>query len=476
MQNDKVKLYQNINTNFQMDNAARNISNNFTLPSLASSKLGKLLELKEIEEKLQQNKSNTSTDLSYNSLSLNNSGSFKNKIRNLKKYERKLIKTTNSKDSNFYSVFYNKSLNINNNNNANLISQSQNLNQENNFVSIFSLASNTAKLNNTAKGLDLSKKGISLPLVFYPNVNSELGQKGILDLKINRVKNYLNIFSKFNSEIASYQSLDYKFNSGHNHSIKNISTILESFFIRFFTFISKPSFDISSSKVGLRIFYFTTMPHKPKNNTKKRNRKNNSNANSSAQNATALGKNKQIVTRFMSSYQKMLTRKLYNNFFFKNRNQKMRQLKLLGDLLTRIFKKPVELEMTRLSAPYTDSTVFSKVLGLLSNTVKYKTVINKLLRKAKFKNPAKMFKETDTKSLARIAKGKVLPAFLSGVKVRVGGRLLTQSVIPRRTVSIYQRGCLARGKAHFVNTARFTNKNKRGSYSITVSVANIFMQ
>jgi hypothetical protein len=50
---------------------------------------------------------------------------------------------------------------------------------------------------------------------------------------------------------------------------------------------------------------------------------------------------------------------------------------------------------------------------------------------------------------------------------------LTQRVIPRKTVKNFTRGSLARGKIIYLETARFTNKNKRGAFSITISTGHI---
>jgi hypothetical protein len=437
------------NTNFLSDNYKQNIINNFTIPSLhnASSKLGKVIEMKEIEERLQKTTNNLVTY--YKKSSLKN---LKSQIRNLKKYELKLNSIISNK-SNINRIHSNHILsNLQNqiaiskeksvtSDNLNIISHSK---SNNKFVSIFTLISNKENLNKQ-KGIG---KGMSLPLVFIPNVSPELGKKGILDLKLNSVKRYINVFSKFNSEIATFQNIDYKFSSSHNHSIKNINTILEYLFRKFFALISKPYFDISASTVGLRIFYLLVEP-KPTDNkiNKARNKKQNK------------------INKGTGNFVKDL--------FRRGESFKFKQLELLGNLLIKIFNKPVDFEITKLVKPYNDSTILSKSLGMLSNSIKYKTILYKFLKKANFKNPKKMFGKTENKSLAGLAKGNTFPSLLTGIKVRVGGRLLTQSVIPRRTVSIFQRGCLARGKADFVNTARFTNKNKRGSYSITVSVASV---
>ena len=57
---------------------------------------------------------------------------------------------------------------------------------------------------------------------------------------------------------------------------------------------------------------------------------------------------------------------------------------------------------------------------------------------------------------------------MSGIKIRLGGRTFGQKIIPRKTVQHIQRGSLARGVVKLVEKARYTNKSKRGSFSVTV--------
>jgi len=149
-----------------------------------------------------------------------------------------------------------------------------------------------------------------------------------------------------------------------------------------------------------------------------------------------------------------------NNNLLKNNNEKLQSLCLN---LSKIYKKPVELELDRLHYPYYDSNILSKMIGIISNIVKLRFIIKKLFTIAKIKKTNKI-----------INNNSILPSYLSGLKIRVAGRLLTQRVVPRLTVKTIQRGTLARGKAHFVDSARFSNKNKRGSFSITVTMGHIF--
>lgn len=66
-----------------------------------------------------------------------------------------------------------------------------------------------------------------------------------------------------------------------------------------------------------------------------------------------------------------------------------------------------------------------------------------------------------------------LPSYTSGLSIRLGGRLLSQRIIPRYTVQFKQEGSLARGKVAFLETSRFTTKNKRGAYSFTINISHV---
>ena len=58
--------------------------------------------------------------------------------------------------------------------------------------------------------------------------------------------------------------------------------------------------------------------------------------------------------------------------------------------------------------------------------------------------------------------------------MKLGGRILAQKIVPRFTSQTFQEGSLNRGITNFVNTSRFTSKNKKGSYSITISMGHRF--
>jgi len=235
------------------------------------------------------------------------------------------------------------------------------------------------------------------------------------EIKIN-INKYLKSISKYNSETVKYQNIVYQFNNKgiQNSSVginKNVFTLLESTFLSMSSLISKPIIVITPNKVVIQLFYY-------------------------------------------------LNKFDYNNKFLLNNNDKLQSLCLN---LSKIYKKPVELELDRLHYPYYDSNILSNMIGLISNIVKLRFIIKNLFKIAKIK-----------KTNNFINKYSIIPSYLSGFKIRVAGRLLTQRVVPRLTVKTIQRGTLARGKAQFVDSARFTSKNKRGSFSITVTMGHIF--
>jgi hypothetical protein len=244
------------------------------------------------------------------------------------------------------------------------------------------------------------------------NINNN-NQEVKKEININK---YIKSISKYNSETVKYQNIVYQFNQ-NNKGIQNSSVGINK---NVFTLLES-TFLSMSSLISKPIIVIT--PNK-------------------------------VVIQLFYYLNKVYSNKLLNN------NDKLQSLCLN---LSKIYKKQVELELDRLHYPYYDSNILSNMIGLISNIVKLRFIIKKLFTIAKIKKSNKI-----------INKYSIIPSYLSGFKIRVAGRLLTQRVVPRLTVKTIQRGTLARGKAHFVDSATFSNKNKRGSFSITVTMGHIF--
>jgi hypothetical protein len=227
-----------------------------------------------------------------------------------------------------------------------------------------------------------------------------------------KINNFIKNISKFNSETIKYQNIVYQFNNiGTQNSSVGINNIVNR--------LLESTFLSMSSLISKPFIVITP--------------------------------NKVVIQLYY-----YLNKLNSNNNLLKINNDKLQSLCLN---LSNIYKKPVELELDRLHYPYYDSNILSNMISLISNIVKLRFIIKKLFSIAKIKKSNKY---------------SIKPSYLSGFRIRVAGRLLTQRVIPRLTVKTIQRGTLARGKAQFINSASFSNKNKRGSFSITVTTGHIF--
>ena len=305
-------------------------------------------------------------------------------------------------DKNLYS-FLNKNIK----NKFSILKPKTKVNKTLTITSSLALAQTLPITNAKVNNVQINKNIIKL---INTNINNQEEKKEI------NIKKYFKSISKYDPETVKYQNIVYQFNKKgiQNSSVginKIVFTLLESTFLSMSCLISKPLIVITPNKIVIQLFYYL------------------------------------------------------NKFYSKNKllqinNDKLQSLCLN---LSKIYKKPVELELDRLHYPYYDSNILSNMIGLISNIVKLRFIIKKLFKIAKIK-----------KTNNFINKSSIIPSYLSGFKLRVAGRLLTQRVIPRLTVKTIQRGTLARGKAQFINSARFTNKNKRGSFSITVTTGHIF--
>jgi Mitochondrial ribosomal protein (VAR1) len=141
------------------------------------------------------------------------------------------------------------------------------------------------------------------------------------------------------------------------------------------------------------------------------------------------------------------------------------KFKYLIFTLEKLFKKTIILDLVRLKYPYHESNILAQVLSLSCKTKDFRQIMRKLLYTATISNPTKM---------VRTQNFSIIPSYLSGIKVRLGGRLITQRIVPRFTVQSLQIGSLARGKVNFTDSSRITLKNKRGAFSFTVTTSHIF--
>jgi hypothetical protein len=140
-------------------------------------------------------------------------------------------------------------------------------------------------------------------------------------------------------------------------------------------------------------------------------------------------------------------------------------------LLEHMFQCTVQLELTQIYNPSYNSNILSQIIGLngKENNFYYSKTI--LLKNVNIYNPKR---KKHIKLNFFPLNNNIIPSHLSGVKFRLAGRFYFQKIIPRRTVHTVQLGSLSRGVVNFVESSRFINKSKRGSFSLTVFISHIF--
>ena len=254
------------------------------------------------------------------------------------------------------------------------------------------------------------------------------------------VGKYIRAITKIEPEISQFQNIVYNFNN--NKKKFKINSILENSFFSLKSLIGTPVLEITPNNITINLFYYfkklTRRSHYMINRSLLRGK-------------ISLAKSKVLRKRL-----KLL------NFHY---------LKSLIFFLSKKFNKPINHDLTRLFHPSLDSKISANALGLLANDVqtRYLKLSYRFLNSAKIAKPAKIKKLLSGK-FSKTSKLGVL----TGINLKKGGRLLTQPIIPRLTTKIMQKGSIKRANTDIVTTSRFTGKNKRGAFSITVTMGYKF--
>jgi len=144
------------------------------------------------------------------------------------------------------------------------------------------------------------------------------------------------------------------------------------------------------------------------------------------------------------------------------------KFKLICDILSNKFNKPVELELTRLHHPYHDSNILVNLLSLNIKNKRKKARV--AIQKIYSKKPVKFLNDPNLISVNCGA----IPTFLSGLNIKIAGRLMGEPIIPRITSKVFEKGAIATGKVNYLDVARITKKNKKGAYTIKITSGQNF--
>lgn len=279
---------------------------------------------------------------------------------------------------------------------------------------------------------------------------------------------YLKMISNSKLENTFQQNISFNFNLHNNKPILHLSTILEYAFRGMSCLISKPILMETPDKLKINLLYFL-VPGKVKKIKKVSSSikgiatsfngielpESLNKSVSSGSTLKGLGGSKgkwNTFNKAKNTIKKLLTEK------------NISKLNLLTTILSRLFKKPIELDLIRLHLPFFDENILVKAIGIMSKKVHVRNIIKYIFRKTIIHSKSLTSSKLNSSTI---------PSFLAGIRIRIGGRLMTQRVIPRMSTRVIQRGAIARGKVNSVDWSRINMKNKRGAYSITVTMSHV---
>jgi hypothetical protein len=300
------------------------------------------------------------------------------------------------------------------------------------------------------------------------------------DPKINI--NKVNGFNKELNRLKNVSVLTGYNQSANNRLIKYSYKLLFYFFKSMYCLISKPVFLFTPDKVTIQLFYYLNIPkfkvfkwYSILNNKLIRP---SSDLNLSNKNNVLSYSNKEMMNKVKLSWRikKTLFRlnkkrnKVKNILFNLNKFNLFKvfsiKFKLICEILSNKFKKPIELQLIRIHHPFHDSNILVNLLSLNIKNKKFKT--NVAIEKLYAKKTIKSLYDYNIDTV------NFIPTFLSGIKIRIGGRLMREPIIPRITTKNFERGASSPGKVNFLDTATINKKNKKGSYTIKISSGQNF--
>ena len=292
------------------------------------------------------------------------------------------------------------------------------------FKPIITLSDKIINTKNTNLNL-LNKNQYNLNISNSKNnkdLNKELKKFNLNESKLILMneQQYIRLISPFNFKLANVNNHIYTFTNKSykqiNKNLYNLYIICKSAFLNMSSIISKPIISNYPNLIKITLFYYW----------------------------------KPLKKRYSNS-------SLHSKFLILHYDK----LEKLVNLLSKFFNKSVELELIRIYSPQNESNILANLIGILSNYIKFRYIHMKLFKVTK----TKIFKN-------RISNNKI-PSFLSGIYLKLAGRVLTQKIQRRVKSKIIQKGSLARTRTGLNNLNRFTSKNKRGVFSITIKTGHI---
>lgn len=150
--------------------------------------------------------------------------------------------------------------------------------------------------------------------------------------------------------------------------------------------------------------------------------------------------------------------------------------KYLATVLSKVLNQNIELELVPLKYPYYDSNILAKFISLNTNKYTFDQIIRKLFEKAPI-----LTKRSKVEPVLPLGlkdglnfniENTSLLSQLTGIKIKIAGRLITQRVIPKKTIKTNYRGSFIKTNNIVLNNTIFTSKNKNGAFTVNVLLSH----
>jgi len=310
---------------------------------------------------------------------------------------------------------------------------------------------------------------------------------------VNLLSNYANpanIDLKLKNVAHARQLLSYKFLGNSNGLPTNVTglsistaaiiKLLSAFFKSIYCLISRPKFINTPDKIIIEIFYYITIPdhnvfrwYNFLYMTKRTSRR-----------AAIRVYKKKLKYRRKKSIKAILLK----NIFIKNTLVKLNNVNIASlyfnkfNILFKLLQssanffakfnvsnnvklvRPIEFNLIRLHKSDYESNILAQLFILILKKKNIRIAINKLFTKNNNLVPAH-------NNIVKVG----IPAYLAGLYIQIGGRLMREAIIPRLTTKKFEKGAIASGKVNLLDTATITKKNKRGAFTIKVTSSHNFV-
>jgi len=133
------------------------------------------------------------------------------------------------------------------------------------------------------------------------------------------------------------------------------------------------------------------------------------------------------------------------------------QINNLGLILTKLYNRPVELHLNKLTYPYLDRHILSQYVRLLTQKYNFKRIKKRLFRNIPLTNHE-----------IRYNNDKMI-SYITGIKIEISGRLITERARPRQTISTAKMGSfIKRNKKTSLDYRLHTFKNSNGALTVKI--------